>query len=160
MYSKVYGLLMTANAASTGTRPLMRVADLAKRVGVNPDTIRYYEKAGLLPAPARTASDQRRYGQDAVDRLQFIQGMQRLGLKLREIRDLLAVRDTGQCPCEPAADLLARRIDEIDTEMRRLSDLRSQLTSMRASLPTPDCEDPLPGRWMPDDAHDDRDERR
>jgi DNA-binding transcriptional MerR regulator len=86
------------------------VAELAAAVGVNPDTIRYYERAGLLPASARTAAGYRAYDPAAVDRLRFIQGAQRLGLRLRDIRDLLAVRDTGECPCEPAEQLLRRRL--------------------------------------------------
>jgi DNA-binding transcriptional MerR regulator len=49
----------------------------------------------------------------------FIQGCQRLGLRLADIRDLLAVLDTGECPCEPAEQLLRRRIAEIDVEMQR-----------------------------------------
>jgi DNA-binding transcriptional MerR regulator len=73
----------------------LSVSALAKRVGVSPDTIRYYEKAGLLPPPERTAADYRIYDESAIDRLHFIQGAQRLGLSLREIRTLLEVRDTG-----------------------------------------------------------------
>ncbi|HEV8173626.1 MAG TPA: MerR family transcriptional regulator, partial [Actinoplanes sp.] len=89
---------------ATITRPArgMRVSELAAAAGVAADTIRYYERAGLLPAPPRTASGYRAYDEDAVDRLRFIQGAQRLGLRLRDIADLLAVRDTGVCPCEPA----------------------------------------------------------
>lgn len=70
-------------------------------MGVRPDTIRYYERAGLLPAPERTAAGHRSYDAGALDRLRFIQGAQRLGLRLADIRTLLTVRDTGTCPCEP-----------------------------------------------------------
>jgi DNA-binding transcriptional MerR regulator len=70
--------------------------------GVTTDTARYYERAGLLPPPRRTPAGYRAYDVDAVDRLRFIQGAQRLGLRLRDVVDLLAVRDTGACPCEPA----------------------------------------------------------
>lgn len=86
---------------TTDTDLSMSVAQLAVRVGVRPDNIRYYERSGLIPPAPRTAADHRRYGEDAVDRLRFIQGAQRLGLRLREIADLIAVRDTGNCPCEP-----------------------------------------------------------
>ena len=68
----------------------MSVSALAGRVGVRPDTVRYYERIGLLPPPARTLAEHRRYDETAVDRLQFVQGAQRLGLRLREINDLLA----------------------------------------------------------------------
>ncbi len=127
----------------------MSVAQLAARVGVRPDTIRYYERAGLLPPAPRTSGDHRRYGAAAVDRLQFIQGAQRLGLRLKEIAALLAVRDTGSCPCEPAEELLRKRITEIDSELSRLQALRRDLVRMAEALPGGDCPDPEPGTWCP-----------
>jgi DNA-binding transcriptional MerR regulator len=128
---------------------LMSVAQLASRVGVRPDTIRYYERAGLLPPPPRTSGAHRRYGEDFVDRLQFIQGAQRLGLRLREIAPLLRLRDTGNCPCEPAEQLLRQRLGEIDHELVRLGALRADLARMADALPGKDCPDPEPGTWCP-----------
>ncbi|HET6529859.1 MAG TPA: heavy metal-responsive transcriptional regulator [Actinoplanes sp.] len=127
----------------------LRVGELATEAGVAPDTVRYYERAGLLPPPRRTASGYRAYEPAAVDRLLFIQGAQRLGLRLRDIRDLLAVRDTGVCPCEPAEGLLRRRLAELDAEMQRLAVLRGELVQMLAGLPSQDCPDPVPGSWCP-----------
>ncbi|MFV2017051.1 MerR family transcriptional regulator [Micromonospora sp. LOL_023] len=128
----------------------MRVAELAAAVGLSPDTIRYYERAGLLPPPGRTAAGYRMYRCDAVDRLRFIQGCQRLGLRLREIADLLAVRDTGVCPCEPAEQLLHRRMAEVDAELARLTALRAEMAAMAAALPSAGCPpEPEPGRWCP-----------
>jgi DNA-binding transcriptional MerR regulator len=69
---------------------------------VRTDTIWYYERERLLPTPRRTEGEHRRYGPADLDRLLFIRGAQRLGLRLAEIRELLAVRDTGTCACEPA----------------------------------------------------------
>lgn len=134
---------------TTTKRQGLRVAQLAAAVGVAADTIRYYEKAGLLPEPARTSAGYRAYEADAVDRLRFIQGAQRLGLRLRDIKDLLAVRDTGVCPCEPAEDLLRRRLAELDAEMARLTALRAQMVAMVEGLPSRDCPPPLPGSWCP-----------
>jgi DNA-binding transcriptional MerR regulator len=136
---------------STRTAPVrgLRVAELAEAAGVSADTVRYYERAGLLPPPARTPAGYRAYDAAALDRLLFIQGAQRLGLKLRDIADLLAVRDTGVCPCEPAEQLLRRRLAELETEMMRLAALREQMTAMLAALPGTDCPDPSPGTWRP-----------
>lgn len=128
----------------------LRVGELAAAAGVAPDTIRYYERAGLLPPPKRTAGGYRAYGADAVDRLRFIQGGQRLGLRLREIGDLLAIRDTGVCPCEPAEQLLRRRLSELDAEMARLAAMRAEMVAMVEALPSADCPPPAPGTsWCP-----------
>lgn len=127
----------------------MRVADLAAACGITADTVRYYERAGLLPAPPRTAGGYRSYDERAIERLRFIQGAQRLGLKLAEIRDLLAIRDTGTCPCGPAETMLRRRIGEIDAELQRLTALRADLVAMADALPSRECPDPVPGTWCP-----------
>ena len=95
----------------------MTVGQLAVRAAVRTDTIRYYEREGLLPAPRRTEGDHRRYGPADLDRLRFIRGAQRLGLRLAEIRELLAVRDTGTCACEPAAAQLRRHVAEMGAEI-------------------------------------------
>jgi DNA-binding transcriptional MerR regulator len=127
----------------------LRVGELAAAAGIAPDTVRYYERAGLLPAPPRTASGYRTYDGDALDRLRFIQGAQRLGLRLRDIAELLDVRDTGVCPCEPAEQLLLRRLAELDAEMARLAALRAEMLAMAQALPSPSCPPPSPGTWCP-----------
>jgi DNA-binding transcriptional MerR regulator len=127
----------------------MSIAEVARAVDVPIDTVRYYERVGLVPEPPRTTGAHRRYPEPVVDRLLFIRGAQRLGLRLAEIRQLLAVRDTGVCPCEPAEQLLRRHLDEIDAEMRRLARLREDLVGMLAHMPGPACPDPTPGTWCP-----------
>ena len=115
----------------------LTVGQLASRTGVRADTIRYYEREGLLPLPQRTEGEHRRYGEADVDRLLFIRGAQRLGLRLAEIRELLAVRDTGTCACEPAEALLRRHVTEIGTEIERLATLRASCSP---------CSPPCPAR--------------
>ena len=127
----------------------MRVAELADTVGVTPDTVRYYERIGLLPAPSRTPAGYRIYDESAVDRLRFIQGAQRIGLRLTDIAQLLAVRDTGVCPCEPAEQLLRRRLADLDAELARLAALRREMVAMLEALPSADCPPPAPGTWCP-----------
>jgi DNA-binding transcriptional MerR regulator len=128
---------------------MLTVGQLASRIGVRADTIRYYERMGLLPIPQRTQGEHRRYGLADVDRLLFIRGAQRLGLRLAEIRGLLDVRDTGACPCEPAAGLLQQHVAQIEKEIERLSALRAELLGMLSEMPGPRCPDPLPGTWCP-----------
>ena len=136
-------------AASSLPSRGLRVAELAAAVGVGADTIRYYEKIGLLLPPERTPAGYRIYDPAVVDRLQFIQGAQRLGLTLIDIKNLLAIRDTGECPCEPAETLLRRRMADLDAELARLTALRDQMVAMVEALPAGDCPPPSPGRWCP-----------
>jgi len=116
----------------------LTIAEVAAGAGVRPDTLRYYERTGLVPPPPRTTGAHRRYPEATVDRLRFIRGAQRLGLRLSEIKDLLAVRDTGVCPCEPAEDMLRRHLAEIDAELARLNRLRDEVAAMLAAAPCPD----------------------
>lgn len=127
----------------------LTVGQLASRTCVRADTVRYYEREGLLPVPQRTEGEHRRYTDADVDRLLFIRGAQRLGLRLAEIRELLAVRDTGVCACEPAERLLHRHVTDIEAEMERLAALRASLLGMLAAMPGPACPDPVPGTWCP-----------
>ena len=131
------------------TTDLMTVAGLASRVGVKPDTVRYYERIGLLPAPRRTAADHRRYDASAVDLMRFIQGVQRIGLRLADIRQLVELRQSGECPCEPAATLVRQRLGELDEQIARLVRLRDELRQLVDRIPADDCPDPLPGTWRP-----------
>jgi DNA-binding transcriptional MerR regulator len=133
---------------ATGVRG-RTVAELAAAVGAPPDTVRYYERTGLLKPPRRTAAGYRSYDDGAVDRMRFIQGAQRLGLRLADIRTLLEIRDTGTCPCEPAGDLLRRRLAEVDGEISRLIALRGEMAAMADALPAADCPPPTPGTWCP-----------
>jgi DNA-binding transcriptional MerR regulator len=88
----------------------------------------------MAPSSARSAAGNT--PTSAIDRVRFIQGCQRFGLRLSEIGDLLAVRDTGVCPWEPAGTLLRRRISGVDAELARLTELRRELTSMADALPS------------------------
>jgi len=137
--------------STTDTRTYT-VSQLAAEVGSSADTLRYYERIGLLPEPPRTSGGYRRYDDSARDRLAFIRGAQRLGLTLADVRDLLAVRDTGDCPCEPAEEHLARRLAEVDAELARLSTLRDQMRAMLDGILARACPPPEPGTWCAEPA--------
>lgn len=128
----------------------LRVGELAEATGVTGDTVRYYERVGLLPAPDRTAAGYRRYPPKTVERIRFVQGCQRLGMRLADIADLLAIRDTGRCPCGPAEQVLRRRLVELDAQIASLLALRDQVTAMAAALPSATCPPPAPDTsWCP-----------
>jgi DNA-binding transcriptional MerR regulator len=109
----------------------LKVSDLASEAGVTPDTIRFYEREGLLTPPKRTASGYRQFEEPAVRRVRFIKGAQSLGLRLAEIRELLEIQDKGRCPCGHTKVLVERRIEQIDEEVAELRTLRNELDSLR-----------------------------
>ncbi len=109
----------------------LRVSDVAAEAGVSPDTIRFYEREGLLAAPQRSASGYRQFDEAVIRRVRFIKGAQSLGLRLSEIRELLEIQDKGACPCGHTKSLVERRIAEIDGEIKQLRRLRADLDSLR-----------------------------
>jgi DNA-binding transcriptional MerR regulator len=125
----------------------LTVSGLANRVSVSPDAVRYSERLGLLPRPARSAAGYRRYDQRAVERLRFVKGAQRVGLRLREIAELLQVVDRGQCPCGHTDALLRERLAEVDAELARLGALRATLARLLAERPEQACAVETAGEW-------------
>jgi DNA-binding transcriptional MerR regulator len=123
----------------------LRISDLAAEVGLTADTIRYYERLGLLPQPERTRSGYRTYDEGWLDRLRFIKGAQRFGLRLSEIRELVEIQDRGGCPCGHTRALLRKRIAEVDEERRRLEHLRADLVEMVER--TEGCIEPVASTW-------------
>jgi DNA-binding transcriptional MerR regulator len=113
----------------------LRTSDLGAASGISPAAVRYYERLGLLPEPERSEGGYRQYDEGAIDRLRFIKGAQRFGLRLREIRELLEVRDRGACPCGHAQALVSSRIAEVDRELTRLQELRRELVGMAERYP-------------------------
>jgi MerR family transcriptional regulator, copper efflux regulator len=97
---------------------------------VTPKTLRYYERLGLLPRPARTESGYRDYGAEILDRLGFIRAAQASSLSLGEIRSVVALRDRGKAPCDRVRQLLQRRTAELDRRIEQLTRMRSELEGL------------------------------
>lgn len=108
----------------------LRVSEVAQQAGVSSDAVRFYEKEGLLPEPPRSPAGYREYEDTIPQRIRFIKGAQVMGLRLAEIGELLEIQDRGACPCGHTKTLVERRIEEIDAEMTRLSDMRAELAEM------------------------------
>jgi DNA-binding transcriptional MerR regulator len=117
----------------------MKIGDLAKAANTPVETIRYYEREGLLPPPDRTASGYRAFEDDAVERLRFIKGAQRIGLRLQEIKELLDIRDRGLCPCGHTEELLRRRVSEIDSEISGLQETKADLLAFTERFNAIEC---------------------
>jgi DNA-binding transcriptional MerR regulator len=125
----------------------LTVSALADRAGLSPDAVRYYERLGLLSPSERSAAGYRLYDHAALERLRFIRGAQRLGLRLREIGELLEVVDRGQCPCGHTETLLGQRLAEVDQELARLGALRDELARLLAQRPEQAGSVTTAGEW-------------
>ncbi len=112
------------------------ISQVASVVGVRTDTIRYYERVGLLPLPDRSPNGYRAYGEGDVERLRFIRGAQRLGLKLGDIRELLSIRDKGVCPCGHTTTLVNKRLTDLDAQIASLKKLRGEMARLLETLPS------------------------
>ncbi len=119
----------------------LTVSKLADRVGTSADTLRYYERIGLLPEPERSPAGYRLYGDEAEERVRFIKRAQRFGLRLEEIGELLDIRRRGLCPCGRTRRLLEARVAELDRELATLSALREDIAEMIVTLPTKASDD-------------------
>jgi DNA-binding transcriptional MerR regulator len=110
----------------------LKVSEVARRAGVSPDAIRYYEGLGLLQPAERTPAGYRQFGAEAVRRIHFIKDAQSLGLKLTEIGELLKIQDDGACPCGHTKSLLERRLDQVNAELEVLNGLKRELERLSA----------------------------
>jgi DNA-binding transcriptional MerR regulator len=121
------------------------ITKLAADVGVASGTLRFYERSGLLSPSGRSTAGYRLFDESVSERVRFIKDSQRAGLRLREIRELLHVRDEGACSCGHTIELVARRIEELDTEIARLATLRAELVVMQEQ--NEECRAAGPGAW-------------
>lgn len=120
----------------------MRIGELGQAAGLPTRTIRFYESAGLLPAPDRTPSGYRDYDlATALPRLRFIRSAQASGLTLAEVRQVIAVRDGGVPPCGHVLQLLDERAADLDRRIAALAALRSQVLHLRERADTLDPAD-------------------
>jgi MerR family mercuric resistance operon transcriptional regulator len=97
------------------------IGALSKHTGTNIETIRYYERVGLLPAPARTAGGYRLYGTDQLKRLSFIRRARALGFSLAEVRKLLTLSDQRRRPCAEVRVVAAAHLEDVKG---KIADLR------------------------------------
>ena len=114
----------------------MRIGELAARSGVAVKTLRFYEQAGVLAAPARTPSGYRDYGDTALPRLAFVRAAQACGLTLAEISQIIEVRDDSGPPCVHVVGLLDSHAAQLDDRIAELTRLRRDLQELRARAST------------------------
>ncbi|MDQ3418598.1 MAG: heavy metal-responsive transcriptional regulator [Acidobacteriota bacterium] len=108
-----------------------RVSELAADFNINPRTIRYYERIGLLAASTRTAAGYRLYSPTDRDRLRFILKAKATGLTLEEIREVLALRRRGVVPCPRVLALIEAKLGQLDRHVQALLEFRDELVGLQ-----------------------------
>ena len=110
-----------------------KTSEVAKQGGVNLETIRYYERRGLLPKPSRTPAGYRAFGTDAVRRLRFITHAQELGFSLKEVKELIALRVDARTSCADVRTRAEAKIGDIDQKLRALRAMKRALVRLTAA---------------------------
>ena len=113
----------------------MKIGELAQRAGVSIDTVRYYERQGLLPAPERMASGYRRYDQGDVARLRFIRRAKALGFTLVEIQELLALSGRRADDMGELKAAANEKLVDVEAKLAELTRIREGLRTLVASCP-------------------------
>ena len=108
------------------------IGELAKQANVHVETLRYYERRGLIPKPRRTVSNYRVYSSENLRRVKFIKQAQELGFSLNEIKKLLALRATPRARCADVRAYAAHKIQDIDGKIRSLARMRKTLEKLIA----------------------------
>lgn len=105
----------------------MHIGGVAKKIGLTPDAIRFYERSALLPRPPRTAGGFRQYAETDLETLGFIRRAQRLGFTLKEVRDLLELRHRRLQPCAPVRRRLEQKLLHVREKLADLQKLEHEL---------------------------------
>jgi Hg(II)-responsive transcriptional regulator len=121
----------------------LTISQLAQQAGVNVETVRYYERRGLIPTPPRRESGYRQYARQDVAYLLFIQGAKALGFSLKEIAELLALRVDPHTTCEDVRARATRKIADVEAKIQALTHIKMALEQLVAACrgqgPTSEC---------------------
>jgi DNA-binding transcriptional MerR regulator len=114
----------------TSQKSYLRTGELARMAGVSPNTLRHYERLGLLVRPVRSPNGYREFPASALDRVRLVQRALRLGFTLRELARILRIRDKGGAPCREVRSLASGKLEEIESQLNQLTMLRDELRSI------------------------------
>lgn len=106
------------------------IGELARRTDCKPETVRYYERVGLLGEASRTEGGQRRYGDDAVKRLTFIRHARDFGFSVNAVRELLTMSDQPHMSCQDVDAIARHHLEKVELRLQRLLALREELKRM------------------------------
>lgn len=108
----------------------LKIGEIAKATGTNVETVRYYERIGLLPRPERTSANYRSYAPSHIDRLSFIRHARGLGFDIADIRSLLDLADQPERDCGQVDRIASGHLQAVEKKIARLSVLRDELSRM------------------------------
>jgi Hg(II)-responsive transcriptional regulator len=121
----------------------LTIGQVARRAGVRTDTVRFYERRGLIPAPARRASGYRDFPEDTVRRIRFIKRAQGLGFTLDEVEQLLRLRASSRAHCADVLDIADHKMQLIEEKITDLQAMRRALRQLasacRGGKPVVEC---------------------
>jgi DNA-binding transcriptional MerR regulator len=126
---------VAGRGVSTSRKPqdrVLKIGELAKLSGVGIETLRFYERQGLMDVITRTESGYRLYQTDALERLEFIKRAQMLGLSLAEIGEIIREKQAGNSPCAHVRSIVRRRLEEVEQRMREMKRYRKELATALA----------------------------
>lgn len=106
---------------------MLQVGEVSRRLGLNPQTLYFYERIGLIPPPNRTQSGYRLFNEQDIERLSFITRVKALGFSLEEIKELLKLQDQCFLSCGEVYNRLFHKIRQIEQNIQQLQDLREEL---------------------------------
>jgi DNA-binding transcriptional MerR regulator len=118
---------------------VLKIGEVARRAEVTIDTIRFYERRGVLPLPPRRPSGYREYTDDTVDRIRLARKMQSVGLSLDEVIDALSAHDAGRATCASERWRLDAALDRVDARIAELKVLRREIVSARTACEKGRC---------------------
>lgn len=109
---------------------MLQVGEVSQRLGLNPQTLYFYERIGLIPSPKRTEAGYRLYDEADLERLTFITQAKALGLSLDDIKELLNLQEGQRLSCQQVYDRLLKKVEQIDQTIHKLQTLKAQLTPL------------------------------
>ena len=110
----------------------MRSGEVARECGISTDTLRHYERVGVMPKPKRTLSGYRQYPPEAVKRVRLVRRALEIGFTLDELSKILKVRDSGGAPCREVRALAERKLQQVIEKIEELGDLRDHMRRVLA----------------------------
>jgi DNA-binding transcriptional MerR regulator len=117
----------------------MKIGEVADKAGVTVDTVRFYERVGVLPPPARTATGYRDYHQETIERIRLTRELQAIGFTLRDAVGALAAHDAGGATCESEQWRLQAVLDRVDAKLAELNALRARIVQAQQACAAGHC---------------------